>query len=110
MRVPAQSCVLLVEQELETMNVDLERLLSALRDRPLDHRLDQLEPRVWGRIEGPRIRVGQPRGWRWQAGLAAVMLTFGVFAGSAVARPESDLSPFAVHAAYAPSTLLGDDR
>jgi hypothetical protein len=102
---------LLVEQELGTMTVDLERLLLALRERPLDRRLDQLEPRVWERIEAARISVGRPRDWRWQAGLAAVMLTFGVLAGGAsAARPGSDFSPFAVHAAYAPSTLLGDDR
>lgn len=93
------------------MNGDLERLLSALRERPLERSLDQLEPRVWERIEGARIEVGAIRGWRWQAGLAAMMLTFGVFAGgAAAARPESDFSPFALHAAYAPSTLLGDDR
>lgn len=93
------------------MNADLERLLSALRDRPLDHRLDQLEPRVWERIEGARLDIGQTRSWRWQAGLAAIMLTFGVLAGGAAsARPESDFSPFAVNATYAPSTLLGDDR
>jgi hypothetical protein len=94
-----------------TMTADLERLLLALRERPVDRRLDQLEPRVWERIEAARIVVGPTRSWRWQAGLAAVMLTFGAFAGgAAAARPESDFSPFAVHAAYAPSTLLGDDR
>lgn len=94
------------------MNGDLERLLLALRERPLERRLDRLEPRVWERIEGARTEVGAIRGWRWQAGLAAMMLTFGVFAGgaAAAARPESDFSPFALHAAYAPSTLLGDDR
>jgi hypothetical protein len=102
---------LLVEQELETMTVDLERLLLALRERPLDRRLDQLEPKVWEQIEAARMIVGPPRAWRWQAALAAVMLTFGAFAGGAsAARPAIDFSPFAVHAAYAPSTLLGDDR
>ncbi|MGE0743531.1 MAG: hypothetical protein AB7O98_19525 [Hyphomonadaceae bacterium] len=93
------------------MNADLERLFSALRERPLDRGLDQLEPRVWEQIEGARPDIGHTRAWRWQAGLAAAMLTFGVFAGgAAAARPENDFSPFAVHAAYAPSTLLGDDR
>ncbi|MBY0563680.1 MAG: hypothetical protein K2P58_05770 [Hyphomonadaceae bacterium] len=93
------------------MNANLERLLSALRERPLDRGLDQLEPRVWERIEAAGIVVGPSRAWRWQAGLAAAMLTFGAFAGgAATARTESDFSPFAVHAAYAPSTLLGDDR
>jgi hypothetical protein len=102
---------LVVEQELEPMTADLERLLLALRERPVDRRLDHLELRVWERIEASRIVVGPTRSWRWQAGLAAVMLTFGAFAGgAAAARPESDFSPFAVHAAYAPSTLLGDDR
>lgn len=93
------------------MNADLERLLSALRERPLDRGLDQLELRVWERIEATDVVVGPSRTWCWQAGLAAVMLMFGAFAGgAAAARPESDFSPFAVHAAYAPSTLLGDDR
>ncbi|MBN8607621.1 MAG: hypothetical protein J0L81_11945 [Caulobacterales bacterium] len=93
------------------MTADLERLFLALRERPVDRKLDQLEPRVWGRIEAARTIVWPTRSWRWQAGLAAVMLAFGAFAGgAAAARPESDFSPFAVHAAYAPSTLLGDDR
>jgi hypothetical protein len=90
---------------------DLDRLLAALRDRPTPRALNNLEPRVWERIEGARLDTAPALAWRWQAGLAAVMLTFGVFAGgAAAARPENDFSPFAVHAAYAPSTLLGEDR
>lgn len=94
------------------MFTELDRMFAALRDRPLDRSLDQLEPRVWGRIDVAAIKAAPPQtAWRWQAGLAAVMLTLGAFAGgAAVAGSESGSSPFAVHPAYAPSTLLGDDR
>jgi hypothetical protein len=100
-----------VERELEAMTDDLEPLLTKLRVRPVLRRLDQLEPAVWRRIDDVRVDQAQVRNWRWQAGLAAVILTFGAFAGGvAAARPETDSSPFAVHAAYAPSTLLGEHR
>jgi|CXWL01.1.fsa_nt_gi hypothetical protein len=94
------------------MLTELDRMFAGLRDSPLDRSLDQLEARVWGRIESAAIKAAPHQtAWRWRAGLAAVMLTLGVFAGGAAAtRPESDFAPFAVHAAYAPSTLLGDDR
>lgn len=93
------------------MKLELDALLTDLITRPLERPLDQLEPGVWRRIESARAAQAQTRDWRWQAGLAGLMLTFGAFAGGATAaRPELDASPFAVHAAYAPSTLLGEHR
>lgn len=92
------------------MTLDIDRMLAALRDRPSASALGELEPRVWGRLEAESraTRAGAPL--RWQAGVAALMLTFGVFAGGAAAARNSDFSPFAVRAAYAPSTLLEGGR
>jgi hypothetical protein len=85
----------------------LDTLLNALRARKPDVRLDQLEPLVWGRIAAARAPsdVGAALGWR--TGVAAMMLTIGVLVGgTAAASAAQDISPFAVHSAYAPSTLL----
>lgn len=88
----------------------LSPLLAALRARPLDSRLHQMEASVWQRI-GRNQFQGQSSGWGWRAGLAAAMLAFGAFAGGgATARIDADASPFAIHSAYAPSTLLGSGR
>lgn len=92
------------------MTDPIDPLLTAWCNHPLDPRLNQMEPRVWARIESQRSQA-QPGAWRWRAGLAAAMLGFGVFAGSAAtAKGGADLSPFAVHSAYAPSTLLEGGR
>lgn len=79
----------------------LAQLVSATPDRPLD----QLEPAVWGRVDGERFgrRDGE---WGWRAALTAVMLATGAFAGSVAAAQSGEESPFAIHAALAPSTLL----
>lgn len=91
------------------MNIDLDTSLARLRDAPIERRLDQLEPGVWARIDALRREAPQGGVWGWRAALAAVMLSFGALAGGvAVAQPES--SPFAIHSALAPSTLLEDGR
>ncbi len=88
------------------MTDTLSPLLAALRSKPLDTRLDQLEPHVWARI-GRDQSPSQSGVWTWRASVAAAMLTFGVFAGgAAAAKAALDPSPFALHSAYAPSTLL----
>jgi hypothetical protein len=87
------------------MKPDLEAMLAALRDRPADVHLDQLEPRVWARI-GAIARSEGAHALRFRAALAAAMLGLGILAGGAAASPVSELSPFAIHSAYAPSTLL----
>ena len=88
----------------------LSPLLAALRAKPLDARLDQLEPRVWERI-GREQSQAQGGLWRWRAGVAAAMLASGTLAGgAAAANAVADPSPFAVHSAYAPSTLLESGR
>lgn len=88
------------------MENDLEALLRRWRDKPLDRRLDQLEPRVWAQIDLHR----RPRNdgvLRFRAALAASMLGVGALAGGvAGASTANDRSPFAIHSAYAPSTLL----
>lgn len=87
------------------MTDTLSYLLAVLRSRALDARLDQLEPHVWVRIGRDQSQGGV---WTWRAGVAAAMLAFGVFAGGAAAtKGAADPSPFALHSAYAPSTLLG---
>lgn len=92
------------------MTNSIDPLLTAWCDRPLDPRLDQLEPRVWARIERLPPQA-QSAAWRWRAGLAAAMLGFGAFAGGApTAKGGADVSPFVVHSAYAPSTLLEGAR
>lgn len=92
---------------IDQMTDTLAHLLAALRSQPLDAQLDQLELRVWERI-GRDQSPSQGGVWAWRAGVAAAMLTFGVFAGgAAAAKAGVDPSPFALHSAYAPSTLLG---
>ena len=91
---------------LGQMTDTLSHLLAALRSKPLDTRLDQMEPSVWARIARDQSQ-SQSGVWSWRAGLAAAMLAFGVFAGGATAaKAATDPSPFALHSAYAPSTLL----
>lgn len=90
------------------MHDPLDPLLSTLRARVVDAGLDQLEPLVWTRIK--ELQRVQAESWRWRAGLAAAMLAVGVFAGGAAAAKSGGVSPFALHPAYAPSTLLEDVR
>ena len=89
--------------------MNLDTMLEALRTRTDGVRLEQLEAEVWRRIEAMR----EPgRGvWAWRTAMAAVVLSVGMVAGGgAVASARADLSPFAVHTALAPSTLLGTSR
>lgn len=84
----------------------LDQLLSQLGAAQADRRLDQLEPAVWARIDGARRQTPRGAVWGWRAALAALMLTTGAFAGGVAAAQSEDSSPFAIHAALAPSTLL----
>lgn len=89
----------------------LDTLLTALRAKKPDVRLDQLEPLVWGRVAAVRktVEVGMTLGWR--TSVAATMLTVGILVGgTAAANATQDASPFAVHSALAPSTLLEGHR
>lgn len=92
------------------MNTDLDHILGRLRDAPLDHRLDQLEPGVWARIDAARREAPQGGAWGWRAALAAVMLSFGALAGGVAAAQSQESSPFAIHSSLAPSTLLEGSR
>lgn len=88
------------------MNNDLEERLAAWRRRTAETELAQLEPQVWARI-GKEARPSAAGLLGFRAALAAAMLAIGVVAGGAAsATAEPEVSPFAVHAAYAPSTLL----
>jgi hypothetical protein len=89
------------------MNIDIEHLLTHLRDAPADRRLDQLEPGVWARIEALQAPSGV---WGWRAAMAAVILTAGVFSTTAASAKSQESSPFAIHSTFAPSTLLEDGR
>lgn len=88
------------------MSSELDRLLRRLRARSADAPLDQLEPRVWGRIDARRD--GEPVGWAWRGGLAVFALLFGAIVGGESLRgAHADASPFEIRAAHTPSTLLG---
>lgn len=88
------------------MNETLNALLARLRAAPPDRRLDQMEPAVWARIEGARAAAPIAGAWGWRAALAALMLSMGAYVSAAATAPAPDSSPFSVHAALAPSTLL----
>ncbi|MBI1251646.1 MAG: hypothetical protein GC189_09260 [Alphaproteobacteria bacterium] len=88
----------------------LDLLFSRLREAPADRPLDQLEPTVWSRIDAARRDAPRDAVWGWRAALAAMMLTTGAFAGGVAAAQSEENSPFAIHAALAPSTLLESGR
>jgi hypothetical protein len=89
---------------------NLELKLSQWAQHQADFPLSQLEPDVWARIDASRRKPG-PSAYHIRAAIAAAMLGLGVAAGGAVSfADEPDASPFALHAAYAPSTLLDGDR
>jgi hypothetical protein len=88
------------------MNNDLETRLAAWRQRTVSGELSQLEPLVWARIDARRpTPAAAILGFR--AALVAAMMATGIVAGSAATGAAApDPSPFAMHSAYAPSTLL----
>ncbi|MFN3462441.1 MAG: hypothetical protein ACK4X1_00055 [Terricaulis sp.] len=88
------------------MSAELDRLLGRLRARKADAPLDQMELRVWGRIDA--LRDKPTAGWALRGGLAACALLLGLIVGGDNLRAaRADASPFEIRAAYTPSTLLG---
>lgn len=88
------------------MNAELDRLLGRLQARRADAPLDQMEPRVWGRIDA--LRDKQTAGWALRGGLAACALLLGlIVGGDSMKAARTDASPFEIRAAYTPATLLG---
>lgn len=88
----------------------LDEMLAVLRQRPADARLDQLEARVWARIDASH-RSSWSSALGFRAGLAGMILGVGIAAGGATsATAASEVSPFALHSAFAPSTLLEGRR
>ena len=72
----------------------LERVLSRIPAPALDCNLDQLEPRVWARIETGRPAQWAP-GLRFQLAAAALALVVGMALGwvnTGVSRAHSDES------------------
>jgi hypothetical protein len=89
--------------------MNLNTMFEALRTRPDGVRLGQLEAAVWRRIDA--MREPERGVWAWRTAMAAVVLSIGMVAGGgAAASARADLSPFAVHSALAPSTLLETGR
>lgn len=85
---------------------DLDRLLAAWSARATPADLSQVEPQVWVRLEAKeRTAASGVLGFR-MALVAAVMATGVIAGGAASATAEPEVSPFATHSAYAPSTLL----
>ncbi len=90
---------------------DLDTLLATLAKRPLDPRLENLEPRVWSRIAALSRQPSPASAWAWRTALAALMVSAGVLAaGASAANASPESSPFAIYSAYAPSTLLGSGQ
>lgn len=92
------------------MTPSIDQLLDTLRDQPIQARLGQLEPLVWARIERLRPRASPGGVWGWRTALAASMLAVGALTSAAATPPAQEMSPFAVHAELAPSTLLEAGR
>lgn len=85
---------------------DLERLLAAWPARTAQADLSQLEPQVWARL-GASDRSSTRSVLGFRVALVASVMAIGVIAGGAAsATAEPEVSPFAMHSAYAPSTLL----
>lgn len=85
---------------------DLDNLLRAWSERPVRADLTGVEAQVWAGVTAPdRTSTAGMLGFR--AALIASMMAMGVIAGGvASATAEPELSPFALHSAYTPSTLL----
>lgn len=85
---------------------DLDRILAAWSARKTPTDLSQLEVQVWARLNATeRTSVTGVLGFR--AALVASVMMIGVIAGGAAsATAEPEVSPFAMHSVYAPSTLL----
>lgn len=93
------------------MNDRLDRALASLKAEAPDARLDQLEPRVWARIEAARQgRDGSALFLPVRAAAVAAALVFGVAlggVGASEARAErQEVAVFSLDARLAPSTLL----
>lgn len=85
---------------------DLDRLLATWSARPAPADLSQLEPQVWARL-GTSDRSSARGVLGFRVALVASVMALGVIAGGAAsATAEPEVSPFATHSAYAPSTLL----
>lgn len=84
----------------------LDRMLAAWSAHTIRADLSQLEPQVWARLSAAeRVSIAGALGFR--AALIASVMTVGVIAGGAAsATSDAEISPFATHSAYAPSTLL----
>lgn len=85
---------------------DLDSLLATWSARSAQADLSQLEPQVWARL-GASNRSSNRGVLGFRIALAASVMAIGVIAGGAAsATAEPEVSPFAMHSAYAPSTLL----
>jgi hypothetical protein len=87
------------------MRTDLDEMLAAWRRRASQADLSRLEPRVWATIAASRVPDVAGLLSIRAAFVAAVMIA-GVAAGAASNAAPAEASPFSVHSAYAPSTLL----
>ena len=92
------------------MNDRLDELLSALPAPALDHRLDQLEPQVWRRIESSRGGRWNPGGaLRFQLMAAGMALVIGLALGWTLnTRQDTDrgLSLYSSYAEVGPAGRL----
>lgn len=93
------------------MDRDLDHHLEALRGEPPAAGLDDLEGRVWRRVEDVRLaRRAAPAIYAARSAAMLVALAVGAVTGGAtavaVARETQEISVFSVDTELAPSTLL----
>lgn len=85
---------------------DLDRLLASWSARTAQADLSQLEPQIWAHL-GASDRSSTHGVLGFRLALVVSVMAIGVIAGGAAsATAEPEVSPFAMHSAYAPSTLL----
>jgi hypothetical protein len=91
------------------MRNDLDHMLCALKDAPVDHALDGLASDVGHRL-AERRAVGVQT-WGLRAAAVALVTMAGVaVSASSTAATAHEPSPFSAWSELAPSTLLGGSR
>jgi len=85
---------------------DLDKMLAAWSGRVVRADLSQIEPQIWARLSTNQ-RTSATRVLGFRVALIASVMTIGIITGGAAsATLEPEVSPFATHPVYAPSTLL----
>lgn len=91
---------------------ELDRRLAILGRSEIDYDLRALESDVWRKVDARAIRGFRPMPNRMVAAFYAGAALFAALGGAATAtaaaHAPSLAAAFAIHATWAPSTILGD--